>query len=81
MGNFNCNSCGTELTEVQYRLQRNNTTHLVGFCSKCGWKYLPKPRVKLDIPTTTTVDVSLKSIRKKNRRIIKRGFIIEPKLV
>ena len=32
-----------------YRIQSNNTKHLVGLCKQCGWRYLPMI-YDLDIP-------------------------------
>ncbi len=63
----NIEYCNKTLTKLRYRLQKNNTKHLVGFCVLHGWRYL-EFRPNLDIPTILT---NLKSKDKNGIRIIK----------
>ena len=70
---YNCNIeyCTQTLTKLRYRLQKNNTKHLVGFCKLHGWRYIEYvPGLK--IPTILT---SLKSKNKNGvQRIVADGM-------
>jgi len=59
--------CNNRLDKLCYRIQKNNTKHLVGFCVLHGWRYL-EFRSNLDIPVILT---KLKSKIKNGVRIIK----------
>lgn len=41
MSKFFCTKCGEITTNHIYRIQENDTKHVVGFCIYCGWVYLP----------------------------------------
>jgi hypothetical protein len=56
------------IDKVVYRIQKNDSKHLAGFCTKCGWSYLAYEE-DLDIPT---VEKNEKLKSKKNKWYKKR---------
>jgi hypothetical protein len=62
-----CNICFKPLFKYVYRIQKNNTKHLVGLCNEHGWRYLPFIH-NLDIPE---IQEKLKSKKINGQRIDK----------
>jgi Na+-transporting methylmalonyl-CoA/oxaloacetate decarboxylase beta subunit len=66
----NIDYCSQVLTKLCYRIQKNNTKHLVGLCSIHGYRYLEYVP-DLDIPIVMT---NLKSKKNNGIRIAREDL-------
>ena len=64
-----CNKCWKPVSEMCYRLYKNNTMHLLAHCEDCGWRNLPFVP-DLNIKTYTTREI--KQLRKERKKEAKR---------
>lgn len=68
-----CSDCGQKFRKILYRVQSNETKHLVTFCNGCGWKYREKED-GLDIEVTRS-KLICKYSRELNRYVDKSSFV------